>query len=356
MRILITAPSLNENENVSGISTLIRGIISGSKATFVHFPAGRKDGGKFDFSWVLTQIKQPFAFNSALKREKPDVIHINTSFEPRAIIRDSIFAARARSSARPVLLHVHGGRFVLQDFTSSILAGRAEQLLKNASKIIVQSRAERESLLKRIPGLDIAVLPNAVQIDKIPQAAREPGEKTIIFFGRLHESKGLNDIVESCRMLLEQGFKFKFACCGAGPHREPFISKMKEILGERFHDGGVILGPEKWRVLNQGDFFLLPSRYEGLPIALLEAMAAGCVPVVSNVGMIGDVVKDGRNGFIIEPGNLTMIAGKLKMVLSESEITLQELRENARKTIREKFDFAEYITKLDRIYSEMTRQ
>lgn len=354
MKILITAPSLNENDNVSGISTLIAAIISGSKAKFVHFPAGRKDGDKFDVSWFVNQAKLPFAFSSAIKREKPDVVHINTAFEPRAIIRDLILAGRAKSAGLPVVLHVHNGKYVLNEFTSSALARRAEKLLKNADKIVVLGNAERDNLLKRTPGLDITVLPNAVQVDKIPEPERGHGEKTIIFFGRLNVTKGLEDIVEVCRMLLEQGFKFKFACYGAGPDRDPFVSNMKGLLGEKFHDGGVAFGPRKWQALSEADIFLLPSRHEGLPMAMLEAMAAGCVPVVSDVGTITDVVKDGRNGFIIEPGNLTQIAGKLKMILSESEVAWNDLRENAKKTVRQRYNFADYIAKLDKIYEEVS--
>jgi len=354
MRVLITAPSLSENENVSGISTLIRAIISRSSATFVHFPAGRKDGDKFDVNWILAQAKLPFAFGSSIKREKPDVVHINTAFEPRAIIRDLVLAGRAKAAGRPVVLHLHNGRFVLNEFTSAALARRAEKLLKKADKIIVLGNAERDNLLKRTPGLDITVLPNAVQADKVPEREPRSGEKTILFFGRLNMTKGLNDIVEVCRMLLEQGFKFKFACYGAGPDREPFVSDMGGLLDENFHDGGVAFGPKKWQALSEADIFLLPSRHEGLPMAMLEAMAAGCVPVVSDVGTISDVVKDGRNGFFIEPGNLTQIAGRLKMLLSENDVAFDEFCVNARKTIRERFNFTDYIVKLDKIYKEVS--
>jgi glycosyltransferase involved in cell wall biosynthesis len=353
MKVLITSPSLNEDENVSGIATLIRGVTARGGCEFAHFTAGRKDGEGFDLGWLATQARLPFSFFGRIKRERPDVVHINTSFEPRAIIRDLILVSVAKFAKRPVLLHVHGGRFLREDFTNSFLANRAEHLLKAVKKVIVLSEAEKQNLLKRTPGLDISILPNAVPIDEIPATKRGSGEKTIIFFGRIDTAKGLSEIVEAARTLTQQGFKFRFTCFGTGPDKDAFISEMSAVLGENFYYGGVATGTEKWNALAEADIFLLPSKFEGLPMAMLEAMAAGCVPVVSDVGSIPTVIEDGHNGFLVEPGNLTQIVGKLKVLLSENEIGWDELRENSRKTVRENFDFKDYIVNLEKIYSEV---
>src|SRR5215204_3248562 len=92
MKVLITSPSLDEQENVSGISTMISDIIDRGNGKFAHFAAGRKDGAKIGLNWLLTQIKLPFVFRRAISQAKPDVIHINTSFEPRSIVRDLVLA------------------------------------------------------------------------------------------------------------------------------------------------------------------------------------------------------------------------------------------------------------------------
>ena len=352
MKVLITAPSLDESENVSGIASLVRGIARYGSADYVHFAAGRKDGSGFDLDWITTQVKLPFSFRNTISREKPDILHLNTSFEPRSIIRDLVLAKASGTTRVPIVLHIHGGRFVLQDFSDPITKIFSESLLKTASRIIVQSDEEARSLLKRTAALPIAVLPNAVNTAEIPFGDRPKGERTIVFFGRLHESKGLAEIVAACRMLKDQGFKFKFECYGRGPAETSFVSEMTEVLGTAFRYRGIAKGPEKWNVLGSADIFFLPSKFEGLPLALLEAMAAGCVPVVSPVGMITDVVEDGHNGFIIDPGDMTQMVGKLKMLLSEPERSWTEYRKNARQTIVEKFDIKGYTSKLERIYAE----
>ncbi len=352
MKVLITSPSLYEYENVSGISTMISAIIEHTACDFTHFVAGRKDADGFDVNWVLAQLQIPLKFRNSIATAKPDVIHINTAFEPRSIIRDLILA-KAAGRDRPVVVHVHGGRFVLQEFSNSTLASLARNLLRTASRVIVLSETEATGVRKLVPDLKTTILPNAVAAESFAVPAREWRTKNIIYLGRLHESKGLNDIIESCRMLGTQGFKFRFSCYGAGPDQERFVAAMKEMLGDNFHFGGVVSGEEKVRALSSADIFLMPSKFEGLPLSLLEAMAAGCIPIVSNRGSMTLVVDDGRNGFLVEPGDLTQIVGKLKFLLSESETGWNEIRQSAHKTIVDGYDMAQYSEKLEDLYAEL---
>jgi glycosyltransferase involved in cell wall biosynthesis len=356
MKILITAPSLDEKENVSGISTLVREITRDGKCEFVHFSAGRKDSEKADFGWILRQILLPPRFFLKIFREKIDVVHINTAFVPLSIVRDAALTAAARLAGRPVLLHPNGGRFLVEEFESRPLAWIAEKMARMASKVLVLSELEKESLTRRWQNLNVSILPNAIAIDAIPTVERENKEKTIIFFGRIHESKGLGEIIEACEILKKEGFRFQFKCYGTGPLKDFFIAEMMRILGDKFYYGGVVSGAEKWRALAESHIFLLPSRYgEGLPLAMLEAMAAGCVVVVSEMASIGAVVENGVNGFLIEPQNLLQLVEKLKMLLS-GEADLETIGLNARKTVEQKFNVRDYIKKLEDIYAEINNK
>jgi glycosyltransferase involved in cell wall biosynthesis len=352
MKVLITSPSLDENENVSGISTMVSAIMKHVACEFVLFKAGRKDGEVFDLAWLVKQVKLPFLFRAAIMRSRPDLIHINTAFEPRSIIRDLVLVKSA--GRRPVVLHLHGGRFLVEDFSSGVLASMAGKLLRAAHLVIVLSDAEAEIILKRTPHLKVSVLPNAVATGDFPEIERLAGTKTVIYHGRLQEVKGLSEIVESCRLLRAQGFDFTFTCYGTGPDQDEFFRRMTNVLGDKFHYGGIIAGSKKIEALNAADIFLLPSRFEGLPVALLEAMAAGCIPIVSNRGSSPLVVEDGRNGFLVDPGDITQIVGKLKFLLSEGETGWAEYRRNARETVRRRFNISDYSKHLESIYRDVT--
>lgn len=354
MKVLITAPNLDENANVSGISTLVRQIIKHGAARFVHFQAGKQDGEKTGGRWLFQQLSLVPRFLNTIRREKIDIVHLNTTLVPMAIARDFALAEAARIAGQPILLHLHGGRFLMEDFDSRALAFTAEKMLRLARVVVVLSEHEKTSLTSRWKNLDVRILPNAVAVDQIRNVERESKtEKTIVYLGRLHESKGLHEIVEACRVLKSEGINFQFNCFGAGELKDFFVSEMTDILGDKFYYGGVAAGAEKWRQLGRSDVFLLPSRYgEGLPIALLEAMAAGCVVIAADVASVRAVIKDGENGLMVEPYNAAQVVEKLKFALS-AEADLESLRRNARLTVEEKYALGDYLKKLENIYQEI---
>ncbi len=91
------------------------------------------------------------------------------------------------------------------------------------------SEHEKESLERRWQNLDIEILPNAVAVDEIPFAEKKSAAvKTIIYLGRMHESKGLHEIIEACRILKNDDFNFNFRCFGAGDLKDFFVGEMIE--------------------------------------------------------------------------------------------------------------------------------
>ncbi|MGI8668332.1 MAG: glycosyltransferase, partial [Aridibacter sp.] len=93
----------------------------------------------------------------------------------------------------------------------------------------------------------------------------------------------------------------------------------------------------------------LPSYFEGLPVSMLEALAAKCVVIATNVGSIGTVIEDGMNGFLVEPHDVEQIVGKIKPLLL-NKTDRKSLQNNARKTIEERFSINEHLSKLKEIY------
>jgi glycosyltransferase involved in cell wall biosynthesis len=355
MKILITAPSLDENRNVSGISTVVRQIVERGTFDYEHFTAGRADGEKANARWMGKQISLPFRFFQRLKKGKFDAVHVNTAFNALSIARDYSLTKAAKAAGVPVLLHVHGGKFLAEDFDKEWLRQIAERMLASVDAIVVLSEIEKNILEKRGVKRSVEVLENAVAVEDYAPNKKNiefsAAEKTIIFLGRLHESKGLNEIVEAAGILQNRKFRFNFKCFGAGDLQDFFVREMTRILSDKFHFGGVVAGEEKIRALSESDIFVLPSRYgEGLPMAMLEAMASGCVVVASEMASIGAVVQNNVNGFTIEPGSVAQLVEKLKMILS-GEIDAETIAKNARATIAVKFNLSDYIEKLEKIYT-----
>lgn len=353
MKILITAPSLAEAENVSGISTVVRQIIQKSPFEFSHFAAGRRDGEKIGLRWFYNQAFLFPNFFVRIKQESPDLLHLNTALTPLAIGRDAVLAKIAQYLKTPILLHIHGGKFFTQGFSNNFYKRLIKKMLYRTSAVVVLSETEKEFIEKIGNDLKIHVLPNAVSFAEIEKVEhKKKKKKTILFLGRFHKGKGLKEIRETCRILKNKDIEFRFEGYGAGEEKDSFVRQMTEILGKDFYYGGVVSGREKWKALSDADVFLLPSHYEGLPLALLEAMAAGCVAVASDVGSIGKVIEDGKNGFLIRPRDTSQIVEKMEFLFS-GEADWENLQRNAEKTIEERFSIKDYVKSLETIYEEI---
>ncbi len=350
MKIVITAPSLDEHLNVSGISTIVRQIIAHSGHYFAHFKAGREDGEPAGVKWLVTQAALPFMFYARIRKERADLVHINTALTDLSIWRDAALTRAAKLARKPIVLSLHGGKYLVNDFKNRRVAAAAENMLRTAKAVVVYSSLERTEVERRWQGLNVRVLPNAVPQRDEPAAERLNEVPIIIFFGRLHESKGLDEIVKAVRKLKGDGFEFRFNCFGDGPMKNEFLRQMENILGDWFHYGGVVTSSEKYRELDKADIFLLPSIYgEGLPMAILEAMAAGCVIVASEMASVAAVIENGINGFLIEPRNTDQLVNRLKQVLNEPA-GWSPVQQAAIKTVQDKFAISGYIDKLDEIY------
>ncbi len=355
LKVLITAPSLDETKNISGISTVVKQITEKAEAEFYHFAAGRKDGKRLGLGWIFDQMLLIPRFLFMIRKVEPGIIHINTALTTLSIVRDGALTAVARSFGIPIMLHIHGGKFLTQGFGNGLSSRITKSMLKRANVVLVLSEAEKKFINAHQTKIDVRILRNTVPFDDVQKFERiQKTERSIIFFGRLHEGKGLNEIVRAMKILREEGQQFRFKCYGTGEMEESFVAQMTAILGEKFYFGGVVSGEEKWKALAGSDIFLLPSYYEGLPMSLLEAMAVGCIPIVSNVGSVSEVVENEVNGFLIEPRNPEQIVETIKRVLSD-EFEQNRMTEAAKSTIKLRFNMGDYLKNLEKIYKEFAR-
>src|ERR1044072_6276509 len=116
MKILITAPSLDESQNVSGISTIVRQIVEHSSFDLRHFTAGRKVREKANAVWLVKQAALPARFFWRCLIERPDVVHINTALTDLSIWRDAALTRAAKLAGRRVVLSIHVGKYLMNPF------------------------------------------------------------------------------------------------------------------------------------------------------------------------------------------------------------------------------------------------
>jgi len=157
---------------------------------------------------------------------------------------------------------------------------------------------------------------------------------SLIYVGRLDEhQKRISDLIRVIRLLSERGIDFRFDIVGDGEE----MPKVKDLLSEQIERGNVVLhgwlgSAEVIDLLRKSDVFTLVSAYEGFCIALVEAMANGCCPVVTDIRSGNkQLVTDGENGFVVPVGDVEAFVEKI-VYLAETPEKLLEFRQKAWRT------------------------
>ncbi|TRO49962.1 glycosyltransferase, partial [Candidatus Bathyarchaeota archaeon] len=105
------------------------------------------------------------------------------------------------------------------------------------------------------------------------------------------------------------------------------------------------------KLYQAADIFAFSTFYENLPFAILEALSSRLPVVTTRVGGIPEMIDDGKNGFLVPPANSLDLAKKI-LYLLENPNAASEMAYQARKTIREKFDWQLIVKKVLRVYQE----
>ena len=353
MNILITAPSLITTKNVSGVATVVNSIIQHNKNhVYFHYLLGRPDKVSTKSIWLMQLLKQILFFPFFIKRKRIDLVHQNLPFDPKGLVRESVINFWCRVFNVPVVLHIHGGKFITQGTDNIFFLKLAQSLFVHSKQVIVLSELEKVLLNDKFNFQSARVLSNSInttayQNQRLKTYTDKP---TVLFLGRIEENKGFYDMIEAFRMLVKVS-DFRFVLCGDGPLKEFCVEAFEGILGKDFEYKGVVSGQNKIDTIKEADLFILPSYFEGLPMALLETMAAGVVPIVTNVGSMKQVVEHGMNGLLVEKKNSKDLYEKLKAVFTNQEL-YDQLSENAKRTVSEHYDIKNYIVRLNEIYKK----
>jgi glycosyltransferase involved in cell wall biosynthesis len=164
--------------------------------------------------------------------------------------------------------------------------------------------------------------------------------------------KGLPILIEACRLLRDQGVRFRCEVVGHGPMR----ATLERII-EQKSAGDVIalVGPkpqdEVARKMAAASFFVLPSiideygQMEGIPVSLMEAMASGLAVISTSISGIPELVQDGVTGLLVPPADPIALAGAMRTLLESPECA-REMGERGRRKVRAEFELGECVSRL----------
>jgi len=193
--------------------------------------------------------------------------------------------------------------------------------VRMADKIIVLcSQSKQEAQAAGFSPRQIIHISNGVDLSVFVPAPRPPEEsKKILFVGRLDKMKGVDILLGAIAELNNQGITSSCTIAGDGPDREALMNLTRKL---RIEKQVVFAGTcsDIVRHLHTAAVFVLPSRSEGMPNAVLEAMACGVPIIATSVGGIPDIIQNGSNGLLIAPDDIQALSSALASLFTDADL------------------------------------
>lgn len=198
----------------------------------------------------------------------------------------------------------------------------------------------------------MAVVGNGVNISEFDKVKTEKKGHffKIIWVGRLEPVKGLIYLVRAIKMLVTEHSNIQIHIYGSGPLKDKLIQEVALTkLNKTIFFHLPIYGSNKIKIFKSSDLYVLPSLSEGLPLTLLEAMAAKLPVIASDVGDISTVLKNKVSGYLVKPGDKEELTTKIDAALNNTE--LKKMGEAGYQTIRNRYTWDRVVNRVMKTYN-----
>ena len=309
-------------------------------------------GGKFNPLLPL-KLRQLVKW---LRTERIDLLHTHLF---HADLAGRLAARKAGVGHLVHTVHVAERRFRPWQFAFARWARRRCERIVCVSPSVMQWHSRRS----RLPDACYEVIANGIDVDAFGRddAARRrlrsqwgigEGDPVAVFVGRLDPQKGIDVLLAAAERLAARGSSLRIVIAGDGPQRgrvERFCRSDAGRLCRHLGFAGDVAA-----VLSAADFFVLPSRWEGWPLALGEAMAAGLAAVAADVPGICDVLVDGQTGVMVPSEDPGKLADAMAMMAADERLR-ETLAAAGQRRIRDEFSIQTNVARHARLYQELAR-
>lgn len=224
----------------------------------------------------------------------------------------------------PYIVSLRGGDvpgFRPYDFSTfhKLISPLLRLIWKHASAIIANSNGLRELAMKFDSRFEIPIIPNGVDLELYRTAAHGDTPPRLFSVGRIVHQKGLDLAMLALSGLKDLAWEWRIA--GDGPRLE-FLKSCAEELGiaDRVHFLGWQAREQLIEQYQWSNLFLFPSRHEGMPNAVLEAMASGLPVIASRIAGSEELVVDGETGFLFPSENVDSLRAALRKLLTDAAL------------------------------------
>jgi glycosyltransferase involved in cell wall biosynthesis len=176
--------------------------------------------------------------------------------------------------------------------------------------------------------------------------AKDTGPVRLVCTGRMVAAKGHRTLLEALEPLIAEGLDIRCTLIGDGPERASLEVLAKNLgISDRLSFSGSLEHQLTLKEVAAADIFVLASFAEGLPVALMEAMALGVPCVSTMIAAIPELIADGKNGLLVPASNVDDLQSALRRLIVDTDFRFR-LGSNARKSVEEQYDLVANLDKL----------
>lgn len=389
---------LTDNNNNFGVVQLVDNLsVGGAEQLAVQIANGLAKAGKPAFIYVLRdtgplvdrldpdvtlrvmdihrrQINNPFKFVVSLiaghrkfsRQIKADNVAVVQSHLTHANFWNLLLSITGVTIGFPTIHNNQEFQYGSSGIKGHLAKIAYKLMLSKCGGVIACSDEVRSSLIKELgvndPGEKLITVTNGVDIpEKISEQLRNkvragfsltPETLVVLGAGRLTFQKNFSVLVDAAKIVKEKVPDVKFVIGGEGELRADLETQVARLNleGTVFLPGNIMNLSE---MMQSADLFALPSKYEGLPLVLLEAMASGLPAVGSSIKGTVDVIESGKNGLLTDLDDVDGLANAITELLTDKNRRMS-MSVEAIETINSKFSFNSLLNKLENIYGRVS--
>ncbi len=356
-KVVVFSPALDA---VGGVSTHVNMLLGSSLAQrfeLIHFQVGREGRAENKLQRLLRFAISPFQLVAFLVRHRPDVVHINTSMDAKGVWRDLVYLIVARVHGCRIINQFHSGYGPRCQFKAPLALWVLRRFLLWSHVVVVLSNEALRKHRAFDSRIEVDFVPNAIDVTGFVDKARDmsrDGPLRLVFVGRLVYTKGLYEAIDALALVKKGGVHFSFRIAGNGPDEAGLRARIAELgLEQEVKLLGPVFQDAKNNLWLDSDVFVFPTYFEGLPYSLLEAMAAGCVPVTCSVGGIPDVMSDGEHGLFVPLRDAQAVAVAICR-LSDNRDELRCMSQAGRRRIADQYTVDHLAARFGEIYARVS--
>jgi glycosyltransferase involved in cell wall biosynthesis len=300
-------------------------------------PSRNEDSGRLSPQNIVNNLHNIFSFARQCFFHRPQIVYYVLAQNTMGCLRDGLYIIVAKLAGCKFLGRRGGGHFhSFYSRANPLLRFFLRATLKRADLITVESKSLKYQYEGVLPSQSkIVVLPLGIIPIECPIKGNFPAAAllNILYLGNISKAKGTIDLLKAFDLVVDLSpIRVELTIAGQIINTERNIlfledahdarneienHLLSETVGRSVHFPGPVYGEEKKALFQRADIFVLPSYSEGLSVALLEALSAGIPIVATRVGAAEDVLADGENGFLIEPGDWKGLADRITRLLGD---------------------------------------